>query len=151
MWFHKWLQFQESMDLIFIVKEMAEEIKRLKQMVRESREKEVEPELVQEEAIEEPEEIEEVVSEQIYEPLEEYTPTPKVKIPPQINEMLKEKLPIDTEKLTKPEKKITEEEKMPIEISEFVCPKCGKKCLTKSALLGHIKFKHKEDVDEAIA
>ena len=73
------------------------------------------------------EEMDEVVQEQIYEPVEDieiddYTPTPILDMPPQI---------------------------VPEEISKYACPFCDKVFPNKGLLSSHIKRKHSDQIEES--
>lgn len=178
------------MELIFITKELSEEIKRLKKQNRDFRNeiKKLKGEPIEEIELEPTEEdIDEIVSEEIIEPVEmgdledsekeveptetiqkqdretllrtegkelpveinshehrslsekskDLSPIPKVKFPPQLNDMLKETLPIDNNKI------------IPEEISKYPCPFCDKIFPNKGLLTAHIKRIHGDEIEES--
>jgi len=125
-YFLKWQDLPWSQQIIFILKEIVNENLGLKRQIRELKGVKVN------------------VSEQ--ESTEEITEEPE-DILESLDDMPQEE-PIPTEEPNEIIEPIIEEEKLPVEISAFVCEKCGKKFANKGLLSSHMTRMHGEEGDE---
>ena len=135
-YFPKWQDLPWSQQIIFILKEIVNENLNLKHQIRDLKGIKIE---------EEPEPKEEPIEELEEEPfkLDEVSTYEQEYLEPQEQlDIIPEK---ELDEIIEPTK---EDVKIPIEISEFVCPECGKKLPNKGLLTSHMNKHKKEDKDE---